>query len=833
MPRITLFKKILFVTLLLSLLPMLVTSLILLSSLESVNQRLTAEITGSSDAQASQNLQMRAQHVAETIADFLRQRESDLFFLAQTPLDRNTVLNFYNTRRGEIWERRGTIQSPRETRELVPLYRSIAVIDSSGRETMVIRNGRFLPPAGLRDVSRPEQTEFRSEDYFQRIKGLKKGELHVTHLTGFHLSKQEQLAGASEPEFAVNGASYQGVIRFGTPLFSPEGRFRGMVVISLDHRHLMEFTQHIDPGLNFSTIFPSYKSGNYAFLFDDEGWIITHPKYWDIRGVDKDGKIVPAYSKNSSRQEIESGRIPFNLDQAGFIHSNYPLVASEVRKNRNGFVDITNVGGAKKIMAYAPIPYDAGDYSRFGIFGGVTIGFQVDQFHDAAGKGSRLINRELHDHRTWSMLIILATALLAGASAWVLSRGITSPINQLTAGARRLAKGDASSPVHVSSSDELGELAGTFNFMANELELRKASLLKTLDELRRSRMEILEERNFKESILESISSAIATFSQEGLLTSINGTGRMFLGNDIRQGMHFSEVFREWADMPQKIEQALLWRTGYGRQPLRLDRGNGMTYFETGLFPIGKDAENGLTVTIRNETEKEKLREEMTRLERLASLGKLSAGIAHEVRNPLTGISLLLDDLHDRAALAADDQEMLKKALSEIERVERLVSALLSYSAPARVEFRTSDLNQVVRDVAMLLGKQCERQGISVQLETADIPLFRFDPEKIKQALINLMKNALEAMPGGGRIRFVTEVKAGFASITFSDNGSGIKKEDLPLIFEPFFTRKGAGTGLGLSITQRIMDEHHGRIRVESNAGSGTTFILELPLDLNS
>lgn len=829
MPRITLFKKILTVTLLLSLIPMLVTSIILLSSLASVNRRLTGEIAESSDAQASQNLQMRSQHIAETIADFLRQRESDLLFLAQTPLDRNTLLNFYSTRRGELWERRGTPQSPGEIKELVPLYRSITVIDHKGRETTAIRDGKFLPENALRNISRPEQTEFLSEDYFHRIKALKKSEIHVTHLTGFHLSKQEQLAGATEPELAFDGSAYQGVIRFGTPLFSAEGKFKGMVVISLDHRHLMEFTQHVDPGLNFSTIFPSYKSGNYAFLFDDEGWIITHPKYWDLRGVDRDGKLIPAYNVNSSKEDIESGRIPFNLDHAGFIHPNYPAVAQEVRLKRNGFVDITNVGGAKKIMAYAPILYDTGDYSRFGIFGGVTIGFQVDQFHDAANKGSRLINWELNEHRTTSMLIVFATAMLAGFSALGLSRGITSPINQLTAGARRLAQGDASSPVQVSSSDELGELAETFNFMANELELRKNSLMTTLDELRRSRMEILEERNFKESILESISSAIVTFSSEGYLTSINATGLTFLGNGINEGMHFSKVFGEWADMPQKIGQTLLRRTGYGRQPLYLDRGNGMTYFEIGLFQIGNDAEKGLTVTIRNETEKEKLREEMTRLERLASLGKLSAGIAHEVRNPLTGISLLLDDLHDRASLAANDQEMLKKALSEIERVERLISALLSYSAPARVEFRTSDLNQVVRDVAMLLRKQCERQDVSLLLEICEVPPFKFDPEKIKQALINILKNALEAMPEGGRIRIVTSAEAGFASILLSDTGPGIQEEDIPLIFEPFFTRKGAGTGLGLSITQRIMDEHHGKISLESYAGSGTTFILELPL----
>jgi signal transduction histidine kinase len=128
-------------------------------------------------------------------------------------------------------------------------------------------------------------------------------------------------------------------------------------------------------------------------------------------------------------------------------------------------------------------------------------------------------------------------------------------------------------------------------------------------------------------------------------------------------------------MAERTEQTLLKRSGYGRQSMTFDRNNGRTYFDLGFFPIGRDAEHGVTVTMRNETEKEKLREEMTRLDRFASLGKLSAGIAHEVRNPLTGISLLLDDLFDNAALAPDDKNMIKKALAEIERVERLISAL--------------------------------------------------------------------------------------------------------------------------------------------------------------
>src|SRR6185369_2828206 len=134
--------------------------------------------------------------------------------------------------------------------------------------------------------------------------------------------------------------------------------------------------------------------------------------------------------------------IPFNLDHAGFIHPNYPKVAADVRRQQAGSVDITNVGGSKKIMAYAPILYDTGEYRRHGVFGGVTIGFQADQFHDAARKGSRLITKQLGEHRTRSAVILMITALLSALSAWGLSRGISLPLRQLTDGAHRLAQGD-------------------------------------------------------------------------------------------------------------------------------------------------------------------------------------------------------------------------------------------------------------------------------------------------------------------------------------------------------------------------------------------------------
>ena len=824
----TLFKKILAAMLLISLLPLIVSAIVLAFNLGNVREKLADKIAAAADLQASEGLRQRAEQVATNISGFLKECEGDLRLLAALPRSPQVLKTFYDTRKGLVWYRRGPAEKPHEVKEWIPRYSALAIIDKDGRELSAIRDGRLLPPTELRDVSNPANTDYRSEQYFSQVKKLKAGEIYVSHLTGFHLSKDEQLAGAPDPENAF-GKRYSGVIRFGAPLFDARGRFAGMVLLSLDHRHLMEFSQHILPGKNAETVFPSYKSGNYAFIFDDDGWIITHPKFWDIRGLDPSGRPLPPYSKHSSPADVERGRIPFNLDYAGFVHPNYPRVAAIARQKKSGYVDITNVGGGRKVMAFAPILYDSGDYKKSGIFGAVTIGFQMEQFHELARAGVSLINHQLHEHITSSILIVAFTSLMVVLCAWFLSRGVTRPLALLADGARRVAAGSSGNLVEITSNDELGELADNFNKMSAELELRKNSLLRTLDELNSSRKEIMEERNFKESVLESITSAILTVSPKGEITSINSTGMRFLGGKARPGAHFASVFQEWGSMAEWIARVIAGEKEYGREPLILERDEVSRYFEVGFFPIGEGASGGITITMRDETVRERLREEMTRMDRLASLGKLSAGIAHEVRNPLTGISLLLDDLHDRAPHDPDSQAMMRKALQEIERVERLVSALLNFASPPKAQFREGDLNRVVQDTILLIRRLCERQGVELSCSPGEIPRFNFDIEKIKQALLNLVKNALEAMPRGGRISIATEGGEETATITIIDSGPGIEACDLPLIFEPFFTRKGAGTGLGLSITQRIIEEHHGRIAVESEIGQGTTFIIQLPM----
>lgn len=825
MLRPTLHKKVLFALLAIGLIPLGGLTLYSLHSLSSLAEYLRSSATAALDNQSSAALELRSGMVADAVAAFLRRVEGDLHDLAQLPVTAAAYGDFCRRHTGQIWYRAGTNAQPREVREVVPLYREAAFVGSDGRERLrVDAGGNRLP---LRDVARPENTSFRSEDYFQRARSLPAGATYLSPVTGWHVDKLAQLGDAETPEAAVEGASYQGVVRFATSLRTPEGVLRGVVVLTLDHRHLMEFTQHLVPTPEREVLFPSYGSGNYAFMFDRDGWMIAHPKYWDIRGLDPDGRLVPPYSAASSAEDVARGRIPFNLVHAGFIHPNYPRVAAAVLEGKTGVVDVTNVGGARKVMAYAPIRAPDGT-----IFGGVTIGSQVDLFHLPAQQTAEVIRGDLRRYLRQTAGIIALTALLAVVAAYLLARGVTRPLLRLMEGTRAMARGELATRVEVESTDEVGRLGASFNTMASELQERSERLLRTLDELRRSRLEILRERNFKETVYENIETGILTLDRRWRVTSANGPAlRLLQLQPVQRQTALTRLLRDWPDLLAAVREARR-RAGSGRWSsyVPIAGPSGERTFRLALLPLSREGEEGRILTVEDLTERVQIRQRMARMERLVSLGRLSAGIAHEVRNPLTGISLLLDELHDRLLAQPTDQQLIRRALQEIERLESLVSELLNFASLPQRPLELGDVVVVLQETLFFMRKQCRHAGIELREEIpAALPPIPLDAGKLKQALLNLMSNAIEAMPQGGTLRVAAQLDGDSIRIDVADSGPGIAPEQVPLIFEPFYTSKGEGTGLGLAITHNIITEHNGRIEVASHRHEGATFSFWLPL----
>jgi two-component system, NtrC family, sensor kinase len=249
---------------------------------------------------------------------------------------------------------------------------------------------------------------------------------------------------------------------------------------------------------------------------------------------------------------------------------------------------------------------------------------------------------------------------------------------------------------------------------------------------------------------------------------------------------------------------------------------------------------GRIMLVDDITERVTLEAQLAQTDKLSSIGLLAAGVAHEINTPLAVISSYAQMLSKQ--LRGDQRlgPVLEKITQQSFRAAEIANGLLNFSRTSTTEFKDTNLNQVIRDTLSLVEHQFKTAQVQIELDlTPDLPPIHGNPGKLQQVFLNLLLNAKEAMPGGGRLRVATLVN-GHVEAVVSDSGSGIAPEHLKRIYDPFFTTKTApkpgdkrGTGLGLSVSYGIIQEHAGKIHVESAVGAGTTFHLEFPLLRNS
>lgn len=227
-------------------------------------------------------------------------------------------------------------------------------------------------------------------------------------------------------------------------------------------------------------------------------------------------------------------------------------------------------------------------------------------------------------------------------------------------------------------------------------------------------------------------------------------------------------------------------------------------------------------------ELQKTFEQLLQAEKLTSLGELSAGIVHEVRNPLGAIKGAVEILEDELAEDSPRREFADLAKKEVERLDKLVGEFLRFARPATLSVGENDLNKIVESVVSLVENQAIAQSVPVKRNLQEnLPKVSVDGEQIKQVLLNLAINSLQAMPDGGELIFRTFGEDKICVVEIGDTGSGIDEKISGKIFDPFFTTKEKGVGLGLSIAHKIVSQHNGNLSVESNNGN-TVFALHLP-----
>ena len=232
------------------------------------------------------------------------------------------------------------------------------------------------------------------------------------------------------------------------------------------------------------------------------------------------------------------------------------------------------------------------------------------------------------------------------------------------------------------------------------------------------------------------------------------------------------------------------------------------------------------------TELQQSRDKLIQAERLATAGKMSASFAHEIRNPLSSMRMLSQMLIQKPETSDEQQKSLQYILEEIERINNIVKGLMDFASPTKLHLEQQFLVPILQSVLSLMEANLTHHQIELSLNLAtDLPDFHFDSDKIKQAFMNVVLNAMDAMPQGGTLTISTFQQNEKVCIKVIDTGIGIPDADIEHLFEPFFTRKTKGTGLGLANVKRIVEEHGGSVEIESKLGEGTTVSLWLPVSI--
>jgi two-component system nitrogen regulation sensor histidine kinase GlnL len=460
------------------------------------------------------------------------------------------------------------------------------------------------------------------------------------------------------------------------------------------------------------------------------------------------------------------------------------------------------------------------------------------------GLSKHRMEAQIQQTRLELAILALATLLLGGAAAALVARRIAGPVHQLEAGAAAIARGDLNQRIEPTTADEIGRLAVAFNHMAAQLFQQRAALQEMHAQLKQRFEELADLKSYTDSVLTSVTSGIVTVDLEGRVVTLNPAGELLTGYFAGEaaGRYCTEVFASTPELGEILMETLTSRAPISNVPLTFRRRAGATLpIELSTAPLkggdGKDL--GAVGIFRDLTALRTLQSQLRRSDRLASLGTLAAGLAHEIKTPLTSVLTFTRHLARRF----DDEHFRQRFQSvvprELERINHIVERLLELARPARLSFSLLRLPMLLDRVVELHAAKIEAHRIVVVRQYGrDLPPIQADEEALYRALVNVTGNAIEALSVGGRLTLRLGWHDGpgrprpFSrriAVEIADTGVGIAADDADRIFTPFFTTKEGGTGLGLALAHKIIQEHGGTIDFRSTPGAGTTFRIVLPL----
>lgn len=355
--------------------------------------------------------------------------------------------------------------------------------------------------------------------------------------------------------------------------------------------------------------------------------------------------------------------------------------------------------------------------------------------------------------------------------------------------------------------------------------------------LERQRREFSDLQAFRDLIFQSVGSGLIAVNPAGHVTAFNRAAESITGVPEREalGQTWEALFGSGVD----LDEARLAVASPGAQSLRyeirLRRRDGLE------VPIGvsfwslRSGEGevvGLIGVCQDLSSIKRMEQRVRQADRLATIGRLSANIAHEIRNPLASLAGAIEALARELPPDSGRDRLVEIVLRESDRLNHIIRDFLEYARPAPMTPHSIDLAELLEEVLVLVEHRSHPAELKVVREFADALPARVDPQQLRQAIWNLCINAVQAMPEGGELRVGGRLlpgrKPARMQLWVSDTGPGIAEGDLPQIFEPFFSTKAEGSGIGLALVYRVVQDHDGQIEVRSQPGVGTTFLLTLP-----
>jgi len=360
-------------------------------------------------------------------------------------------------------------------------------------------------------------------------------------------------------------------------------------------------------------------------------------------------------------------------------------------------------------------------------------------------------------------------------------------------------------------------------------------LRRTRQELREKSMDFDDLQVIQDHILRSVGSGIVTMNMTGEITSWNNAAEQITG------YRFDDIRTNWKTVFGDSIKGLFGHTDdLKARPVRFeghiakrDGSKAMLGFTATLLKDDADIVRGIILTFQDITRLLEMEEQIRRQERLATVGSLAAGIAHEIRNPLASLSGSIQMLQGELELEGDHKHLMDIVLRETDRLNNIVTEFLDYARPRSNQLEQISLASLLEETITLFRNSREfREDIVIICDIPSAIVITGDPQRLRQVFWNLLINAVQATQNGGTITVSAASGAGIGSdevtIRILDSGMGIASDHLEHIFDPFFTTKPAGTGLGLAIAYRIIEDHNGTIDVKSEEGKGTDVIINLP-----